>query len=189
MRSRGSHYDVHTHNREKHFLVFQRNGSMNRKGRKIPVKIRKQYDFKRNSVELQYDISNIGYEKVTYNFASEFNLSLPSPVSCESKFFYIDSRDNFQEIETQPAEVKDLQILQVQDVMNNTSIQVEFSNNPDTFWILPLETPYSDGRGGEELLYQGTTFIPGWEVTLFPGESWSVSVSMKVGKSRGKAFA
>ena len=185
----GGNYEVHAHNREKHFLVFQRNGSMDRKGRKIPVKIRKQYDFKRNSVELQYDISNIGYEKVTYNFASEFNLALPNPASCESKFFCIDSRDNFNEIGSQPAEVRDIQILQVQDVMNNTSIQVDFSNNPDYFWMLPLETPYSDGQGGQELLYQGTTFMPGWEITLFPGESWSVSMSMKVGKSRGKAFA
>jgi 4-alpha-glucanotransferase len=183
------YYDVLTHNREKHFLVLQRSGSLDRKGRKLPLKIRKQYDFKRNSVELQYDISNIGYEKVTYKFGSEFNLSLPSPVSCESKFYYINNREEFLEIKTQPADIKGLQILQVQDVMNNTSIQTEFSILPDHFWCLPLETPYSDGKGEEELLYQGTTFLPSWEITLFPGESWSVDISLKVGKSSGKAFA
>ncbi len=184
----GGIYDVHTHNREKHLLILIRNGTVERKGRKYPLKIKKQYDFKRNSVELQYEITNTGYEKITYHFGSELNLSLPSPAACESKFFFINGNDDFLEISDQTAELKNLKILQVQDVMNNTSIQVEYSILPDAFWCLPLEIPYN-GHGSDELLYQGTTFLPNWEITLFPGESWTVDISLKVGKSRGKAFA
>ncbi|MDA3956180.1 alpha-amylase/4-alpha-glucanotransferase domain-containing protein [Oceanispirochaeta sp.] len=184
----GGYYNVQNHNREKHLLVLMRNGSVDKNGIKHPIRIRKQYDFKRNSVELQYELTNTGYEKVSYNFASELNLSLPAPSSCESKFFYINGQDDFLEIEDQVAELKNLKILQVQDIMNNTSIQVEFSILPGRFWCLPLEVPYN-GHGENELLYQGTTFVPHWEITLFPGESWTVDISLKVGKSRGKAFA
>jgi alpha-amylase len=184
----GGYYDVQTHNREKHLLVLLRNGRIDRNGTKHPLRIRKQYDFKRNSVELQYEITNTGYEKVSYNFSSELNLSLPAPTTCESKFFYINGQDDFLEIEDQVAELENLKILQVQDIMNNTSIQLEYSIQPGLFWCLPLEVPYN-GHSDDDLLYQGTTLMPHWDITLFPGESWTVDISLKVGKSRGKAFA
>ena len=165
-----------------------RNGSVDKKGRKLPVRIRKQYSFKRNGLELQYDITNTGYEKVSLNFGSEINLSLPDPAVCESKFFAVNEAGEMKEIAAEAGDIRGVKILQVQDVMNNTSIQMEYSALPERCWCLPLETPYT-GRGEETLLYQGTTMLPQWNITLFPGESWTVELSLKVGKSSGKAFA
>ena len=182
------YYDVQTHNREKHILALTRNGSVDKKGRKLPIRIRKQYSFKRNGLELQYDITNTGYEKITLNFGSEINLSLPDPAVSESKFFAINEAGDMKETGPENGDIRDVKILQVQDLMNNTSIQMEYSAIPDRYWCLPLETPYK-GRKEETLLYQGTTLLPQWSITLFPGESWTVELSLKVGKSSGKAFA
>ena len=183
-------YDVLNHNREKQVLVLGRTGSVSQKGRKTPLHIKKQYDFKRNSVELQYEISNRGYEKCHYYFGSELNLALPAPETYESRFCYMNSMDEFLDFDGEPVELKQLKILQIQDLMNNTTIQVDYSLSPDKFWSFPLMTPYVyPGTDSEESLYQGTTFLPQWEITLFPGESWILDISLKIGKSKGKAFA
>jgi len=183
-------YDVQNHNREKHVLVFSRSGSVSNKGRKSPINIKKQFDFKRNSIELQYEISNIGYEKCRYCFGSEFNLALPAPETYESKFCYINQMDEFLNFDSSPTELENLKILQIQDLMNNTTIQVDYSLSPEKFWSYPLETPYVyPGSEKKESLYQGTTFLPQWQISLFPGESWILDISFKIGKSKGKAFA
>ncbi len=183
-------YDLANHNREKQVLALTRTGSVSRNGRKSPLQVKKQFDFKRNSVELQYEITNRGYEKWDYHFGSEFNLALPAPETHESRFCYINKQDDFLDFDGIASEIKDLQILQIQDLMNNTTIQVDFSVLPDNFWSFPLETPYLyPGTETLDTLYQGTTFLPQWHISLYPGESWILDISLKIGKSKGKAFA
>ncbi|OQY35475.1 MAG: hypothetical protein B6241_00820 [Spirochaetaceae bacterium 4572_59] len=183
-------YDVQNHNREKQVLVFSRNGSVSTKGRKSPLKVKKQYNFKRNSIELQYEITNMGYEKCEYCFGSEFNLALPAPETYESRFCYINQMEEFLNFDAKPTELTTLKILQIQDLMNNTTIQVDYSLSPEKFWSFPLETAYVyPGSETVESLYQGTTFLPQWQIILFPGESWILDISLKIGKSKGKAFA
>ena len=183
-------YEVQNHNREKHVLVLTRTGSISRDGKKSPLMVKKQFDFKRNSIEVQYEITNKGYEKWSYHFGSELNLALPAPETHESRFCYINDREEFLDFDGEPVELKNLQILQIQDLMNNTTLQVDFSISPSNFWSFPLETPYVYPCTDHiESLYQGTTFLPQWDITLFPGESWILDISLKIGKSKGKAFA
>ncbi len=183
-------YDVENHNREKQVLVMTRTGSVSKNGKKSPLQIKKQYDFKRNSIELQYEITNKGYEKRDYHFGSELNLALPAPETHESRFCYINRQEEFLDFDGIPLEISDMQILQIQDLMNNTTLQLDFSVLPDSFWSSPLETPYIyPGTDTIDTLYQGTTFLPQWHISLYPGETWILNLSLKVGKSKGKAFA
>lgn len=132
----------------------------------------------------------MGYDKCEYCFGSEFNLALPAPETYESRFCYINQKEVFLNFDTKPTELKNLNILQIQDLMNNTTIQVDFSISPEIFWSFPLETPYVyPGSETVQSLYEGTTFLPQWQISLFPGESWILDISLKIGKSKGKAFA
>ena len=102
----------------------------------------------------------------------------------------MNEQEEFLSFDGEAAELKNLKILQIQDLMNNTTIQVDYSLPPEVFWSFPQETPYRyPGSDTLESLYQGTTFLPQWDITLFPGESWILEISLKIGKSKGKAFA
>ena len=70
------------------------------------------------------------------------NLALPAPETYKSKFCYINEQEDFLDFDGEPVELKNLKILQIQDLMNNTTIQVDYSLSPDAFWSFPLETPY-----------------------------------------------
>ncbi len=183
------YYDVLLHNREKNILLLAATGFVEESGRRNPVKIRKKYMFKRNSIELEYDITNTSDEGFSCYFGSELNLALPSPATHESRFYRVNisTIEVLQDLGSDDLDMEGMKILQVHDLMNNTTLQVEYSIAPDRFWSFPVEVPAC--RDEAAALYQGTKFMPLWDMALLPGESRNLGITLKIGKSSGKSFA
>ena len=104
--------------------------------------------------------------------------------------FAMNAGDTFDRYYVVPGhDLDDKNLGSMGEVSNTTSvilveewlgIEVDLSwDVPAPFWRFPIET-IASSEGGFERCYQSSVVVPRWELSLDPGESWSVQLNLEI---------
>lgn len=144
------------------------------------ITIEKRYRFVKNRVELEYRLTNQGMESVTFDHATEINLSFYSLDAGKLRLHLRQGRRR-QELSPDTVEAEAISDLQFFDLHNGTTVTVNPSDRPH-LWSFPVEavgilwdTPH--------WFYESNCIVLRWPVTLEAGDVHSVSVSLKIEKT------
>jgi len=169
-------YRVIELDKEKNQISMTRRGSLTYKGKTHALKIRKEYHFKRRSIEVVYNLENVSTADLHFQFSPEFNLAL-SQHDEEHKLFT--QKDN-QKIYFSEKELVDTSFeeINLQDPQTKAVITVH-SSVASKFYLRPIMLPIEDEMG-ERIIYQSSQLNPYWSLSLLKGKSWNVILDIKV---------
>ncbi len=147
----------------------------------ITMAVRKSYRFIKSRVEVEYELSNTGMEKIDAFFAVELNFSFHS-LQVDSLRLHVRQGRARQELTPDMSELANVSDLQFLDLRNNTRIQVNPSDRPD-LWSFPVEAV---GFLGDRLhwFYQSNCAVFRWPLALEPGDSRAFAISVKIEQKR-----
>lgn len=139
--------------------------------------INKKYIYKRNGIELVYNLTNLSSSQRKITFVPEINMAL-NPVENLNLLYW--SRDRFLEIKS---------LKKRQGVNISTSI-LNIIHNGQTSIKLILEEEIdvtifkSEENIDGKLSYQGHVILPQWDFILSAGENKEFKVELKITKAR-----
>ncbi len=135
------------------------------------ISVTKEFSINGGLLRVAYLLVNPGDDPVATRLASEWNLNLlagGNPTAfgtIDGRRVRLDSRELFDHV---PA-------FEMQNQSIGVDLEVRLSP-PAQLWMMPLET-VSSSEGGLERLYQATTLVAVWPVTLPPRGTVAVEVS------------
>jgi alpha-amylase len=174
-------YELYKLNREHRELTLGRDGGVRIRKRTYPLNVRKKYVFKRGGLEVEYTITNLSGKTLDLRFGSEINLSFPSK---DSKHLAILGSDKSKRVRipSRPHASRSLGRLQLKDLKNRVQIAIN-SSEPFSLWTTPLET-VSRTLCRRERHYQGSCFLPLWNLRLEPDQSWSNRIGLSFSRQK-----
>ncbi|OQX28753.1 MAG: hypothetical protein B0D92_07150 [Spirochaeta sp. LUC14_002_19_P3] len=140
------------------------------------LRLSKTYSFRRNKLDLHYELTNLTPRSLKFSLGTEINLALSD--NPEQRKVYLNT---FQQ-ESSPASEsgldEDVSKWFILDDERSTVIQFDLSRPA----ILRRHSLYMDYRVGQELrhAYQASCFMPCWELELPPLQSQSCDISMQI---------
>ncbi|MBL7084994.1 MAG: DUF1926 domain-containing protein [Candidatus Omnitrophica bacterium] len=160
-------------------VTLQRDGTLNCKGKEIPLTIKKNLSLNNKDAQLsvEYNLENLSGKPLDIIFAVEFNISAagqehPNELRCVGKSglkIYSLKED---------VEAKDIGELHLQDAISGTETAFYFDKKPN-LWAHPLET-ISASESGFERNYQQTVILPHWQIKL--EKTWQARLEIRVDK-------
>ena len=173
-------YEAVDYDREHRKVTFVSTGTVVKGGYEYTIEIQKKYTFKRSSIEVDYQITNLSLHKAELCFGSEVNLSFKNDTDHTPKFFRI--VDEFKdEIPQDKMEHEDIEQLLTYDQYNQTDVSLVLSK-PTKMWTFPVHT-YSRESGNIERTYQSSCYVPRWSFSLLKDETWNVSIILRIDRS------
>jgi hypothetical protein len=174
-------YELYKLNRERRELTLGRDGTVKIRNRACSVNVRKRYNFKRSGLDVVYTITNRCAKPLNLRFGSELNLSFASG---DSKSLAISGFEKSKKVKIpgEPHAGQSLGRLLLQDLCNRVQIAVS-SREPFCLWSAPLET-ISRSFNRREKLYQGSCFLPHWNLGLEPEQSWSNRITLSFSRQK-----
>lgn len=165
--------------REKAKVIMTRRGAAAGQ----PVEVRKAVTVGKAGAGFvaEYAVSNPGLEELNTTFGVEFNMS----------FLAGDAPDRYYEI---PGHVLKSRRLASEGELNNVSgvrvvdewmgyfMDMRFKGTA-TLWRFPVET-VSQSEAGFERVYQCSSIMPLWKLSLKPGGTWKSSIEVSLGRWR-----
>ena len=142
------------------------------------IEIEKNYQFRRNSIILDYKFKNPGYEELNLLWGCEINLALSSTVEGSSVSF-----NGGQERKiTEPVLKNDVSLWTAMDRENKVIFGFRFSLPADLL-CLPR---YTDCRVGLEMrhCYQSHMFRPCWRLKIPPQGESDYKILLRIARSR-----
>lgn len=141
------------------------------------ITIKKSYHFVKNRVELQYTIENTGMGVISYEHASETNLSFHSLEPGKLRLHVRQGRQR-QELSPDSIELDAVSDIQFFDLHNGTTITINPSERP-TVWSFPVEA-VGMLWDRPHWFYESNCVVMRWPVSLEPGEEQTFSISLKI---------
>ncbi|MCA1723228.1 MAG: DUF1926 domain-containing protein, partial [Thermomicrobia bacterium] len=146
-----------------------------------PVTIEKTYTVQTIGAAFtcHYRVTNRGPWPVTLIFASEWNVNLQGGGHNDQCYTRLPDRSALTPYHDTPETWQEAAELH----LGNTYLDVDLAlmvNPPAELWKLPIET-VSNSEGGFERVYQGTSLIARWPLTLDPDQTWESSVFWTAG--------
>ncbi|MBT3271778.1 MAG: DUF1926 domain-containing protein, partial [Spirochaetales bacterium] len=172
-------YDVKECRRDHMELVFAADGLVGKNGSRIPVSIEKRYRMKRNSIVVEYGITNRGTAPVEECFGSEINLSF---ASMDELQLSIQKKDSEKSIKSRLLNAGGTVGFSAADQKNKVLVQGNFAEETE-LWIVPVEAVWLE-QNGRNRGYQSTCFLPRWSINLNPGELWKTSIALSFTKNK-----
>ena len=177
-------YETSRYNRERKTIEFVRNGNIITKKNKFGVKMKKTYSFKRNTIIVDYELTNNSDSVLNTVFGSEINLAMSSPKGRRVETVLIKkdkkikpSEDMFTEDGISEVAVTDL----------GRKINLIISSDLDSgIWGFPVGTHTGTGKVVENL-YQFDCFVPRWSISLGPGKCWKNRLQLRIERSGKKS--
>jgi len=156
-------------------LVLHRNGSVSGK----PVKLEKNISlFARQSIiNINYEISNPGKEKIDLWFGTEYNFSLLAG-RADDRYYVVDDIELADKQLASRGILDDVRRIKVVDEWKGLSVSLDLEK-PAQFWRFPIET-VSQSESGFEKNYQSSVIFPHWRFSLNPGEKWEIKLSLRI---------
>lgn len=175
-------YKVVASDRDRNEVRLVANGRITMKGKRHPLEIRKNYQFRKNSVNVAYTLFNTGDLPLQLNFGSESNFSFEdrSAETFRMSAASSDGKETRVEVDNGKTIVDSTTDIAIQDFKRNVTLTLSASV-PFKLWSLPVET-LSRTLHGSVRCYQSTCVVPQWQVALTPGETWSVDLALSIGK-------
>lgn len=131
---------------------------------------------------VDYTLTNKSTSKIDFLFAVEFNFNITSLTDNKNSYFYLDgnpvnktSSPNLRSFE------KINNVNQISVHHKNEAIDLTLSWSKQCNLLrFPIETTFYNNENKEELIYQGTTVLPLWQVYLEPELSWDLSIKQNL---------
>jgi 4-alpha-glucanotransferase len=168
-------YRVMEFNREKNEIILECEENLERDGAAFPVRIEKNYRFKRKALVVRYKITNASSSPLESVFCPEINLALASNQS-EAQTILGQREKESVEIPVEPQETAGLDSILVNDLQNSVQVRIT-PDKPFSLWSFPVFT-HSRTFETIDCIYQSTCFMPRWELKLEPEESFEVEIEM-----------
>ncbi len=175
-----SDYSMVDLNREKKELDLQFKGQVKINRIKKSIKITKKFDFKKNSIHVKYNISNLSVDRLKLNFATEINLSLDN--ISNSVFMKTSSGKEAFIKKTPVFEDSPITDLIINEVKRKVSITISGSEE-FSLWTFPVVTE-TRNLDKIEKIYQSTCFVLKWSVEIDSGKDWTSIVTIRLEKIR-----
>jgi hypothetical protein len=176
-------YEMVELNRALPELLMRRDGTVTAAGLPHPLRVEKRFVFRPRSIDVYYRLTNTGTAEISATFGVEMNVSLAARSAENGRVFLLDE-DRKKEISSDAAEIESVQGLLVRDVRNEVSVTLS-SVRAFRCWNVPVETPLpkadlalpkadsaSRTDRGERVEFQSHCFVPLWDFTLAPEETW-----------------
>ena len=140
------------------------------------IEIGKTWQLKKNSVSLEYVLKNSGSKTVSFIFSPSVDLSFPGKGEGFLKVLSLKDKEGEKEIiaPDSPETIRNIRILEFQDIKNETVINLESSRGFDA----RIFSIHSGLSGREE--YQSTCLMPLLSVSLEGGKTWKAAFSLKI---------
>ena len=160
-------------------IKLSRDGLIRQLGKSYPIKVSKNISFapdNQGSLQMDYEITNIGSEPIETIFAVEFNLSMLAG-NAHDRFYYSGKNKNLGPLISQ-SESPDEKIFGIKDLFQKIDISFGLTK-PTGLWYFPVQT-VSQSEGGFELVYQSSVILPRWKLNLKPQETWTVRIAKTI---------
>ncbi len=174
-------YELIELNRTLPELLMRRDGTVATDEGPRNLRIEKRFVFRPRSIDVYYQVTNLGAQEVRTSFGVEINVSLGARSTEHGRLFLLDE-DRKREIDSDAAEIDGVQGLLVRDVRNEVSITLS-SARAFRCWSLPVETPPCRQGGGSNE-FQSHCFVPLWNIALQLGEVWENHMSVGFEKTQ-----
>ncbi len=175
-------YRLGQYNKEAKTVSFITEGCFQLGEKTFTMALEKLYRFKTNSIEIDYQITNLGEEEAELYFCSEMNLSFGYE---GMDFVEIHSIDSPRiEPVASGASLDSVRYLKIHDISNKSQIGIYTKKR-----FLIMNRNYSttvNTAYGEEDIYQHSVFRPFWKLELPSKEAWTNTVGLRIDKRTAK---
>jgi 4-alpha-glucanotransferase len=175
-------YELRELNRALPELLMRRDGVVESGGAARPVRIEKRFIFRPRSIDVYYRVTNLDASDLAARLGVEINVSLAARSADSGRLFLLDE-DKKKEIGSDRAEIDGVRGLLVRDVRNEVSVTLS-SAKAFRLWSMPVETR-AILPGDAKPEFQSHCFIPLWNLSLKPDETWENHMSVGFEKTVG----
>jgi hypothetical protein len=146
-----------------------------------PVLVRKTVTVKEDESGLQADyvLRNVGGEELNTAFAVEFNFSLLAGNSPD-RYFEVPGHSLKDSNFASAGELNNVQEVRMVDEWLGYVLTLSFGEKA-ALWRFPVET-VSQSEAGYERVFQGSSVVPVWRVTLRPGVDSALSIKLNLAR-------
>jgi len=176
----GRRYEVLEAVRDQPRVTLSCRGPVNGGGEVL--EIRKTYRFRRNNLEVDYQLTNLTPQSLSFPWGTEINLALSDDPEMRS----ISINAAAAEPGSTERRGRDENVESWTLIDGERDVMMLFSlSEPAELWCFPV---YSDYRVGRELRrkYQSSFFMPCWNLTLPPLGSRSFRISLRIGRYKSR---
>jgi alpha-amylase len=141
-------------------------------GEKDSLLIKKQVDLDNQTASLYitYSLTNTSKREITCVFGVEFNLSM-SAGEAEGRYYLLEGVERVGHLALKGNFPKKKRVSLVDEGLGlRVSLEWDKAAN---LWLMPLMT-VSQSESGFEKVYQGSTVLPSWPLSLRSGEQWEL---------------
>ena len=176
-------YEIDKFNKEQKVIVLERNGSIITKKNKFFVNLKKTYTFRRNSITVEYEITNNSDSVLNTVFGSELNLAFSSSSGRRIGIKLFRDSDKIKP-EGEIFAESEISEMTVKDHSRKVNIMLNY-DLPATIWGFPVYTKTGTGKIVENL-YQSDCFALLWNISLGPGKVWNNKIQMRIDRRARK---
>jgi len=176
-------YSLTDLDRDRKALYLTGKGQVRIKNHHNSLKIIKVYDFKKNSIQVKYNLHNLSDKALTTNFATEINLSLShleNSMIFRTSADEILQKDNLVKPDSEHNELENIKEINIHEEKKKVTISITGSKKY-SLWEFPVVT-MTKILDKIEPVYQSNCFLLKWPVSIEPSKDWTVSVVIKLEK-------
>lgn len=162
--------------------TMKRNGAVVAdSGETVPLLLTKNLSIDPDKAEFTvvYTLKNAGRSLLQTIFGVEMNIAAMCP-GMEKSFYHTGNRNPVASMLSE-MEFADLGHLGLCNTILKLNVGLVFSSPPE-IWVHPVRT-ISRSESGFDLIYQASTVIPHWPMSLDAGKSWEVVMTLKAEES------
>lgn len=176
----GAPYDVlHSETNGAVQITLVRDGTIRQNGASFPVRVEKtvMYTPREGKIHYSYRLVNPGEKSLVMKFGVEFNINFLAGQAAD-RYYTSPGHTLSDKRLVSRGELSSVKQFGLVDEWLGLTTQLYF-DRPALLWRMPIET-VSQSEDGMERVYQGSTVLPAWNVTLAPGESQSFEFTQTV---------
>ena len=165
-------------------IMLARRGGLFQPDGVKPVEVRRRFTFdsSRTGFTCRYTIINLGPQTAQARFGIELNLNLLAGDAWGRYAFIGDTPATDDARLVSQGEATEVSRFGLVDEFQNIKIVFQVSR-PSTLWRAPIQTVSLSAEGYEKV-YQGTSLVPTWWLSLGRDERWDLVMDFEVGAER-----
>ena len=157
-------------------LLLQRSCTV--QGGRDSLLIKKRVDLDGLSADLNitYSLVNTSNKEIVCNFGVEFNLSM-SAGEAEGRYYLLNDAERVGHLALSGGFSQKKKVTLVDE---NLGLKVSLDwDKVAELWLMPLMT-VSQSESGFEKVYQGSTVLPLWRLSMRPGDKWDLRIKKDI---------
>lgn len=159
-------------------LGMERSGSLLQGQEGLPLKVKKrvEVDHLNPVILIAYSIENLSSRTLESSFGVEFNFSMSSG-DAPGRYYLLKDETPAGHLALEATFTSQKKISLVDEGLG-LRVSLEW-NPPCDVWVLPIHT-VSQSESGFEKVYQGSTLLLKWNITLEPASTWGTEIRKEI---------